>query len=140
MKLDIRIRFNSSWFVFYYSSWSFHESYFSRNPIFHESYRVNRTQGYGLKTNKQVPNYSVLSWFWKNSYRRFPASTISLSSKRKSQIEKMRHLTLQTLSISFTLVPEEHFVKLYNTRKFDLSCSMEMYHFQELPLRAKRNI
>ena len=33
---------------------------FAKN-VFHESYRVNRTHYYGLKTCKQVPNYSTLS-------------------------------------------------------------------------------
>ena len=55
------IRFNDSWFVFHDSSWSFHKPYFSRKRMFHKSYRVNRTQGYGLKTCKQVPNYSIMS-------------------------------------------------------------------------------
>ena len=33
----IRVRFNDSWFVFQESSWSFHEPYFSRKHVFHES-------------------------------------------------------------------------------------------------------
>ena len=28
--------------------------------IFHESYRVNRTQDYGLKICKRIPDYSAL--------------------------------------------------------------------------------
>ena len=57
-----RVRFNDSWFVLHDSSWSFHETYFSKRHIFHESYRVNRTHDYGLKTGKLVPNYSTLTW------------------------------------------------------------------------------
>ena len=37
-----------------------HEPYFSRKHIFHELYRINRTQDYGLKICKQVPDYSTL--------------------------------------------------------------------------------
>ena len=54
-------RFNDSWFVFHNSRWSFHEPYFSRKHLFHESYRVNRTQDYSLKTFKEVPNYFAMS-------------------------------------------------------------------------------
>ena len=49
-----RIRFNDSWFIFRNSSWSFHEPYFSRKHIFLESYKVNRTHDYGLRTCIQV--------------------------------------------------------------------------------------
>ena len=41
--LSNRIRFNDSWFVFHDSSWSFHEPYFSKKCILHESYRGDRT-------------------------------------------------------------------------------------------------
>ena len=33
----VRVWFNDSWFVFHDSSWSFHEPYFSRKYVFHES-------------------------------------------------------------------------------------------------------
>ena len=55
-----RVRFNDSWFVFHDSSWSFHEPYFSKKQIFHESYRMNRSQDDGLKTGKQIPNYLTM--------------------------------------------------------------------------------
>ena len=42
-----------------YSSWGFHKPCFSRKHIFHESYRVNRTQDYEL-TQKQVLYSGVL--------------------------------------------------------------------------------
>ena len=48
-------------FGFHNFSWSFHEPYFSRKDIYHEPYRVSRTQDYGLKTCKQVPNYLAVS-------------------------------------------------------------------------------
>ena len=83
--------------------------------------RVNKTQDYGIKTCIQVPNHLVLSWFWKHSYEQFTTSNILLS-KRKWQTEKARQLTIQTFMIWLTLVPEEYFVKLHNTRKSDLSC------------------
>ena len=51
-----KIQFTDSWFVFRDSSWSFHEPYFSRKRIFHEWYRVNVTQDYGLKTCKKCHN------------------------------------------------------------------------------------
>ena len=35
--------------------------------------------------------------------------------------------------IWFTLVPKKNFAELCNTRKFGLSCSIEMYYFEELP-------
>ena len=75
----------------------------------------------------------------KHSYRLFPASTVSLSTKKKKQIENMRILTVQTFTIGFTLVPEEHFEKLYSARKFDLSCSIEMYHFKKSVILELRN-
>ena len=52
-----RVRYNNSWLVFHDSSWSFYEPYFNRKHIFQESFSVNRTQDYCLKTYKQVPNY-----------------------------------------------------------------------------------
>ena len=55
-----RVRFNDLRFVFHDSSWSFYQPYFSRKHVFHELYRVNGTQDYGLKTWKQVPNYHVI--------------------------------------------------------------------------------
>ena len=86
--------------------WSFHKSFFSRKHIFHESFRVNRTQDYGLQTCKQVQNYTAVSYFWKHSYRRFPSSSSFLSSKGfiniifsrgwKQQNDKTRQLTIQT--------------------------------------------
>ena len=51
-----KIQFTDSWFVFRDSSWSFHEPYFSRKRIFHEWYRVNVTQDYGLKTCTKCHN------------------------------------------------------------------------------------
>ena len=51
----------------------------------------------------------------------------------------MRILTVQTFTIGFTLVAEEHFEKLYSARKFDLSCSIEMYHFKESVILELRN-
>ena len=59
--ISYRVQFIDLWFVFHNSSWSFHEPYFSRKHIFHKSYRVNRTQDYGLKTCKQVQNYLAMS-------------------------------------------------------------------------------
>ena len=113
-----KARFNDLWFEFHDSSWRCHEPYFCRKHILHESYKVNKTQDHhGLKICKQVPNYLTLSWFWKQSYWQFPASTISSSSKKKEQIEKMRQLTDQTFTNWFTLMLKGHFVKLYNTKK-----------------------
>ena len=54
-----RVWSNDLWFVFHDSSWSFHEPYFSRKHIFYESYRVNRTEDYGLKICKYESNYSA---------------------------------------------------------------------------------
>ena len=39
-----RVGFNDSWFLFHDSSWSFHEPYFSKTHIFHQSYRVSITR------------------------------------------------------------------------------------------------
>ena len=44
--------------------------------IFHESCRVNRTQDYGLKICKQIPDYSALLWFWKHSEVLFTCAKI----------------------------------------------------------------
>ena len=127
-----RAQFNDPSFVFHDSSWHFHDPYFCRKHIHHESYKVNRTQDYGLKICKQVTNYLTLSWFWKQSYWQFPASIISSLSKRKEQTEKMRQLTNQVFTNWFTLMPKEHSVKSYNTKKIDLYCSMEIYNFVQL--------
>ena len=61
MYCQCKIQFNDLWFVFYDSSWSFHEPDFNRKHIFYKSFRVNRTQNYDLKTCRQVPNYLVMS-------------------------------------------------------------------------------
>ena len=36
-------------------------------------------------------------------------------------------------AIWFTMVSERNFVKLYNARKFNLPCSIELLHYKELP-------
>ena len=59
--ISCRVWFNDFQFVFHNSSWRFHKPYFSRKHILHESHRVKRTQDYGLKTCKQVPNCLTLS-------------------------------------------------------------------------------
>ena len=53
------VQFNDSRFAFHDSSWIFYGPYPTEKNIFHESYRVNRTQDYGLKTSKKVPKYSA---------------------------------------------------------------------------------
>ena len=35
-------------------------------------------------------------------------------------------------TVWFTLMLEKNFVKLFNTRKFDLSCTVDMYHLWEI--------
>ena len=47
-----RVQFNNARYIFYDFSSSFYEPYISRKHIFHESYRVNKTQDY-----VQVPNF-----------------------------------------------------------------------------------
>ena len=47
-----RVWFNDFWFVFQDSGRSFHEPYFIRKLIFHESYTVNGIYDYGVKTCK----------------------------------------------------------------------------------------
>ena len=61
-----RVWFNDSWFVFQNSSWSFREPYFSIEHLFHESYKVNRTQ--------ESPREKCLSVFWVILVRIFPYS------------------------------------------------------------------
>ena len=66
-----RVRFNDSWFVFHYFSWSFEEPNFNRKHIFHKSVRVNRTQGYGIKlfATKLFANAIILKTFlWTISF------------------------------------------------------------------------
>ena len=50
---------------------------FTNHILAKSAYFTNRIewteQDYGLKTGKQVPNYSTLRWFQKHSYRRYPA-------------------------------------------------------------------
>ena len=61
-----RVWFNDSWFVFQNSSWSFREPYFSTEHLFHESYKVNRTQ--------ESLREKCLSVFWVILVRIFPYS------------------------------------------------------------------
>ena len=61
-----RVRFNNSWFVFHDSNCSFHQTYFSRKRILHESFRVIRTQDYGLNlqtSTKLSENVIILKTF-----------------------------------------------------------------------------
>ena len=71
------------------SNWSFHEPYFSKNHIFHEPYRLWNIR---LQTIEhkiivlKLKNKNQIIWqchifFKKHSYRKFPASSIDLSSK-----------------------------------------------------------
>ena len=78
----------------------------------------------------------------KNKYpiirqQRFTASSTSLSSKMfeasfftEPKITNWKDETINRsnsyLIISFTLVPEKHFAKLFNTSKFDFPFSIEM--------------
>ena len=57
----IMVQFKDSLFAFHNSSRSFHKPYFSQKNIYHESFSMNRTQNYGLKTCKQVQNYLSIS-------------------------------------------------------------------------------
>ena len=140
-----RICFKDSWFVFHESSWSFQKPYFSRKHIFDELHWVNRTQYYGLKTCKQVPNYSVLLLFQKHSYQWFPASSIFLLSKSfvnfafygagknklKRQDKFIQTFIFYLIYSGKSILLEKHFVRLCNTRKFNLSSIIEMCHFEE---------
>ena len=55
-------------------------------------------------------------------------------------MERPDNLSLKHLFTSwFTLVPDKTLIKLCKTNKFYLSCSVEMYHFKELPKCAKQN-
>ena len=86
----------------------------TRKYIFHEPYRVKRKQ---------------------DSHRRFPPSSISFSSKsfvniisQGAEITNYKDKTINCLNIYFLIDlfwRENHFVKLCNARKFDLSCSIE---------------
>ena len=73
------------------------DSYFTKQ-IFHESYRVNGTHYYGLKTCKVVPNYSVLSTI-SSRYHAFlclaKVLLISFIRRQKHHIEKTKQLTIQ---------------------------------------------
>ena len=73
---------------------SFHDSYFSRKHIFYESYRVNRTQDYGIKTCKWVPIYLILSQFWKHFYQWFPASLQPLNKQVVILLTKLSLISL----------------------------------------------
>ena len=47
----------------------------------------------------------------------------------KQQTQKTSQLSF---TIWFTVVLENHFLKLCSTKKFNLSCSKKMYHFEKL--------
>ena len=81
-----KVRFNASWFVFHHSSWSFLEPYFSRKHLFHESYTVNRTQDYRLKTSKQGQIIRYCHNFENIVIEGFRHHSISLLSKSFSNI------------------------------------------------------
>ena len=73
------------------------DSYFTKQ-IFHESYRVNRTHYYCLKTCKEVPNYSVLSTISSRYHAFLCQAKVLLTSfirRQKQHIEKTRQLTIQ---------------------------------------------
>ena len=100
--------------------------YFSRKHIYiYEPYRIKRTQ---------------------NSSRRFPPSFISLSSKSfvniisyGPKITNYKDETINHSNIYFLLdlfQREKHFVKVCNTRKFDLSCSIKV-SFREINIMYK---
>ena len=43
------------------------------------------------------------------------------------------NLQIFIYSLIYSGARKKHFVKAYTMRKFDLSCSIETYHFEELP-------
>ena len=57
-----------------------------------------------------------------------------LLRSREERDYKKRQLTIQTYiyNLIFALVSETLFVRSCNTRKFDLSCSIEINHFEKL--------
>ena len=97
----------------------------AENTYIYEPYRIKRTQ---------------------NSYRRFPPSFISLSSKSfvniisyGPKITNYKDETINHSNIYFLLdlfQREKHFVKVCNTRKFDLSCSIKV-SFREIIIMYK---
>ena len=131
-----------------------HDSYFTilveifTNRILAENtYFANHIEWTEHKITILKPaNKYQLTWechSFKRSLIDFPTSSFSLSSKSfvniifyrsKNKVKRRDSWPFKyLLSIWFTLVPKRYFVKLCNTRKFGLSCSIEMYYFEELP-------
>ena len=113
------------WFVFHDSIWSFHESYFSRKLIFHESYRVERRL---WSLNLQISiilfgNVIIIKYIFINNLKYHPFLD--------------RQLTIQTFAY-YLIYPGTR--KVFCEWKFDLSCSIEIYHFDGLLSCEKQNI
>ena len=142
--ISVRIWINDSWFAFHDCIWSFHKPYFGRKHIFHkqiiQSEQNTRLWSLNLHISTKLFGNVIIS----KTFLSFISSTMHFFIEQKfckghfyrtenKQNAKTRQLTIQTFTAWFALVSEKHFVKLYTTRKFDFSCSMEMYHFKELP-------
>ena len=135
-----RVRFNDSWCIFHNSSWSFHEPYFRKRHIFHESYRVSehntRLWSENREESTKLFHIDIIS---KHSYRRFPPSPISLSSKSfldiffGAEITNWKDETINFSNIYYLIYcfAEKH-LSTCSTKKFNLSCSIAVYHFEKL--------
>ena len=137
-----RVQFNNSWFVFHDSSLSFHGPYFSRNKNFMNHLGWTEYKIMVLKPANKSKTIGQCHNFWKDFYQRFPSSSNSLSSKGfvnilfygdnlwKQLSDKTRQLTTQAF-IYYLIYSETFFVKSCNTRKLDMSSSMEIHHFKK---------
>ena len=59
----------------------------------------------------------------------------NFSKNQFLQTLKQQTATRELLTISYIIAPEKYFVKLCNAstlRRFDLSCGVKVYHFEEL--------
>ena len=134
-----RLRRNDSWFVFHNSSWSFHEPYLAENTNFTK--RLERTQ-HKIMVFKPVSKYQIIRHLhnFKNifidDHHPFLYQTnvfkTSFTRSRNNKPKRRDNDLFKHLLFNLLWCLEKQFVKLCSTRNFNLSCSIEMYHFEKL--------
>ena len=136
-----RPRRNDSWFVFHDSSWSFHEPYLAENTYF--TNRLEWTQ-HKIMIFKPVSKYqiirhlhnfknilstisTIIHFFIKQTFSKHHFTRSRNNKPKRRDNDLFKHLLFNLLWCL-----EKQFVKLCSTRNFNLSCSIEMYHFEKL--------
>ena len=129
------VQFNNSWFIF-------HDSILAENKNFMNHLGWTEHKIMVLKPANKSKIIGQCHNFLKDFYQWFPSLSNSLSSKGfvnilfygdnlwKQLNDKTRQLTTQVF-IYYLIYSETFFIKSCNTRKFDMSSSMEIHHFEK---------